>query len=161
MKTTIILLFIAFTTRSCGPFSSLSERDDGMKRAFAVADTTGQERTSFQLGEAFEMSFAITNLTGKDQSYYSTGPTVIFEIRQADSTIASSVDGLAWIQVVLSGRILNGRSEKHEWRAPNSPARNPKIELPPGTYTARAVLRYGFTGVAVAQPSEITFNVVP
>ena len=107
------------------------------------------------------MEFQISNSTGKNQTYHHTGPQVTFEIIQGDSTIATSVDGLAWPQVVLAGAIENGNSEIYSWKAPNSLARDPAITLLPGTYTARAVMHYSFVEVGAEPISPITFTVIP
>lgn len=158
MKAAFLISLVVLAFRSCDLFSPM-EPDNGMRVTFAIADTTGQSRTTFRTGESFDLIFAITNLTGKDQIYRHSGPTVIFEIRQADSTITSSVDGLAWVQVVESGVLRNGQTETQTWRAPNSPARQPRIELAPGDYFARAVMRYGFQKAPVVEPPDIPFRI--
>lgn len=158
MKAAFPISLVVLAFRSCDLFSPM-EPDNGMRVTFAIADTTGQSRATFRTGESFDLIFAITNLTGKDQIYRHTGPTVILEIRQADSTIASSVDGLAWVQVVESGVLRNGQTHTHNWRAPNSPATKSTIKLAPGDYFAHAVMRYGFHEVTIMEPPDIPFRV--
>lgn len=157
MKAAFLISLVVLAFRSCELFSPM-EPDNGMRVTFAIADTTGQSRATFRTGESFELILAITNLTGKDQVFRHTGPTVIFEIRQADSTIASSVDGLAWVQVVESGVMRNGQTHTHNWRAPNSPATESTVKLAPGDYFTRAVMRYGFQA-PVVEPPDIPFRI--
>lgn len=158
MKAAILFISAVVAFRSCNLFSPM-EPDNGIRIAFALADTTGVRASSFKPGEDLDLSLAITNLTGKNQIYHHTGPTVIFEIRQADSTIASSVDGLAWVQVVESGVLRNGQTQSQTWRGPNLWARQPRIELQPGDYFAHAVMRYGFHEVTIMEPPDIPFRI--
>lgn len=158
MKAAFLISLVVLAFRSCDLFSPM-EPDNGMRVTFAIADTTDQSRTTFRTGESFDLIFAITNLTGKDQIYRHTGPTVILEIRQTDSTIASSVDGLAWVQEVACGVLRNGQTQTYSWRAPNSWARQQRIELQPGDYFARAAMRYGFQKAPVVEPPDIPFRI--
>jgi len=116
---------------------------NGINTQFKLYDTNGVEKTIFSSGDDFEIRFFIANLSGRDLSYHYTGIPVTFEIQQNDSIVATSVDGLAFPQVILGDEVKNGETYKASWIAPNSPAREPKISLPVGNYKA-LVKHYGF-----------------
>jgi hypothetical protein len=128
-----------------------------MVSSFTLADTNGRPAVAFHSGDSFDCSLVVSNLSDQDQVYHSTGPTVIFEIVQGDSAVATWVDGLAWTQDVRRGVIGRGQAERQGWRGPNTRART--VTLVPGAYTAVARLRYAFSTANVRDPEPIQFSV--
>ena len=161
MRIALLILLSALIGRSCDSGLDLMTESGNVVTTLALADTNGLPQTTFHFGESFDFTFGITNLTQHAQTYHHTGPTVRFEIVQGDSILATSVDGLAWIQVVLEGSIPLGGSESATWRGPKPLGGNPYFKLYPGQYSARAKLGYYFEAVRPAAPPPVTFVVVP
>jgi len=126
---------------------------------FRLRDLTGIESYSFGSGDEFTMLLALTNQTKQTQAFAYGPPTVFFEIRIGDSLVCSSVDGLAFVQVVERGTIEAGKTLAHEWRAPNSPALPGRIVLQPGQYIARVSIGYSFDNFGVLPAKAIAFTV--
>ncbi len=115
----------------------------GFPTTFSVTDTTGRPASTFHPGDSFDISFAVSNQSGADQSYHYTGVPVVFQIVRGDSVVATSIDGFLFPQVVLGGRLRNGETYSASWRAPNTSARIPHLDLSAGDYEAR-ILHGGF-----------------
>jgi hypothetical protein len=127
--------------------------------SYRLTDTSGVEKTKFRSGEDFLVTLAITNLTREPQIYAHTGPVVIFSVLLGDSTIATSVDGLAWPQNVIVDTLGVAQTLTFLWRGPNSPARIPRRSLAPGYYTVAAVFRTVFGGHEVSDPKPLSLLV--
>jgi hypothetical protein len=160
MKTIIIFGLIAICINGCN--QSTSPSDKPLTTTFTLTDTSGQTVSQFHSGEEFKLAFTVTNTTKDTLTFYrgSTAPAVIFQIMKNDSVIASSVDGYAFLAVVLGGYVAPGQSLQGEWKAPNTPAQNPKVLLNPGSYQAK-VLFPNFNQAKVNPVSSITFSVSP
>jgi hypothetical protein len=129
--------------------------------AFRLADTTGIPSAIFHTGRSMDMSCVLSNPSNVDVVYHEPSPAVVFRIASGDSTIASSTDGLAFPQVIVTGTLTSGKSFSFTWRGPNTAGRNPQISLPPGNYTARATLKIAFDNAIVTPPVDIGFTVIP
>ncbi len=128
---------------------------------FRLADSTGQERRAFHPGESFDIAFSVTNMTPASLTFTKgdTGPDLRLYLLRGDSIAASSVDGYAFAQVVTGGYLDPGDSLNALWRAPNTPARDPKIVLGRGLYEIRASLPY-FHEIQIQQVFLIGFVIV-
>jgi hypothetical protein len=131
----------------------------GFQVSYQLTDTSGVSKTSFKSGEDFLVTLAITNLTGEPQIHAHTGPVVIFSVLLGDSTIATSVDGLAWPQNVIVDTLGAAQTLTFRWPGPNSPARIPRRSLAPGYYTVAAVFRTVFGGHEVSDPKPLSLLV--
>jgi hypothetical protein len=152
MKMIYFLLLAGIFLIACNEDNS-SVGVNGVNTQFKLYDSNGIEKTTFKSGDDFEMRFSLVNLSGRDLSYHYTGVPVGFEIRQNDSIIATSVDGMMFIQVILGGEVKNGDTFKVNWIAPNSPARDPKLILPAGNYKA-FVKHYNFFDEGILKESS-------
>jgi hypothetical protein len=128
---------------------------------FRLRDMNGNESNTFRSGIEFQMHLTLTNETRHIQDFTFGAPTVFFEVRIGDSLVCTSVDGLAFVQVVERGRILAGQTFSHEWRAPNSPVLPGRIVLQPGQYIARASIGYSFDNFDRLPARELTFTIMP
>lgn len=159
MKALIILCCIALFAVGCDigdPFPF-----DGISITFAVTDTLGKKTSYLLVGEPFELHFTLTNSTGSDLTYHYTGPPVVLRVQIGDSTVASSVDGLAWVMIVRQGMLASGGSYSVTWRAPNTPWSGRQITLLPGQYYA-GVQTNGFFDKFRLQPvAPIGFTIYP
>jgi len=86
----IVILFSAVFLCLYG--CNIGEPSDGFRTDFRLTDVPGNTRATFHSGEDFIMHFTLTNFSGRDQYYSRSGPATIFEIRQADTLAAASVD---------------------------------------------------------------------
>jgi hypothetical protein len=161
MRAAFIVLICVLIGRSCDSGVEPAVPQGEIKTTFSLADTLGSPRTMFHISDRFDFKFSITNLTPKAQTFHITGPMVIFEIRQGDSTLATSVDGLAWIMVYMTGSIPSGGSESQAWRGPKPPGGDPAFGLTPGHYSARARLRYEFGDVRISPTPDSPFVMLP
>ena len=161
MKNTILALALIAGIGGCDLGEQASTSIEPLSATFQMTDTSGRQTTNFRSGEDFEMGFTVSNTARKTLTYHvgSSGPVVIFQILQGDSVVATSVDGYAFLMVVVTGHIQPGQSLGERWRGPNTPARNPQIVLDPGPYTVRASF-VGFDEVEIEPVSPIAFSIV-
>ena len=152
MKRLISLLLIAALLAGCDLLNPGSSGESSANPSLTLTDTLGRSTWRFHTGEDFYMYFSLRNTTGDTLTYYHTGPSIIFSILKGDSLVATSVDGMAFPQVVIGDIVPPGDTLKAWWRAPSSPARVEKLVLAPGSYKA-----------AVSFPwlSETMFGAVP
>ena len=153
----IVFLLLVFGCNSNQPVQNNSD----ISTSFTLSDTNGVSGTIFHSGESFDMHFVLHNFSGTEHTYTFTGYKVMFQIEQADSIIASSIDGYMFAQVLLSGKVKNGESFTSTWRAPNTVTQDPKIILPVGTYKARVLHKNFFNNYQVPATKEILFSIVP
>lgn len=108
------------------------------------------------------MTFSIVNTTNDTLAYEraNSGPSVIFRILKGDSVVASSVDGYAFLMVVLGGTVVPHDTLRGYWKTPTTPAQNPKVTLYQGSYEAQ-VLFPRFDMVQVDSVTPIPFTVEP
>jgi len=159
MRTFNLLALIAILMCACNRATTPTEGKGFLTATFTLSDTTGQASTVFHSGQQFDVSFSVTNTTMETLTYYYTLPPVIFQILKGDTSVATSVDGYVFPQVVLRGYLAPGRALQGAWKAPNTPAQNPKVVLAPGSYEAHVSFR-NFEQVKVNQVSPITFSIV-
>lgn len=157
MKILFIVCMASVTFRTCESGEPIVF--DGLVIKLDVTDTTGRESRQFRPGESFDLRFSMTNMTGTPLSYEHTGPEVVLLVMAGDSLVASSVDGLMWVQVVQAGSLRNGDSFSLTWRAPNTPWTGRVISLDPGRYTAAVSVRARFDGVTPPVVTPIAFTV--
>ena len=144
--------------RVSGEGSSANNEDcitAGFQLSYGLTDTNGVGKTTFKSGEDFLVTLALTNRTAEIQVFARSGPIVVFSVLSADSTIATSVDGLAWPQVVILDTLGVAETRTFRWRGPNSPARIPRRSLAPGYYAVAASFRTVFGGHDVCDPKAL------
>jgi hypothetical protein len=155
-----VMVLISLTAAGCGLISS--NANGKLTATFTLADSAGHPSTTFYSGDHFDMSFSLINTTADTLTYHrgSTAPPVIFEILRSDSVVATSIDGYAFVQVVLGGFVAPGDSLIGDWEAPNTPAQSPRVVLSPGSYQAK-VLYPAFEQTETNSVSTINFAIVP
>ncbi len=159
MKSWISFMLIAFLFAGCDLLSPGPSGDSTQNPSFTLSDTLGRSTSQFNTGEDFDMYFSLRNTTGDTLTYYHSGPSIIFSILKGDSIVATSVDGMAFPQVVIGDVVPPGDTLKARWTAPNSPARVEKLILPPGSYEAEVSFpRFAEAKFRALPP--ITFSVV-
>ncbi len=172
MKRSIALLALLFPIFGCDlGHSPISDRDlgnslyrepGGFQITFRLLDTTGIPTAVFHAGDSFDMEFVLRNMSGKDQTFHHTGPPVWFDILSADTVLCTSIDGMAFPQVVLGGTVRDGETYRATWRAPNSLGRRPRIiSLAPGIYLARAHHGVFFDNYRLPPTNTTPFAVLP
>jgi hypothetical protein len=161
MYNKIPVLVLLFGIIGC----DLGERAPGsmepLSATFRLTDASSREATSFRSGEEFDVIFVLTNTTGGEVTFHKAdyGPLAHFTILQGDSVVATSIDGYAFPMVATTGRLEPGQSLQEYWRAPNTPARDPRIVLTPGLYQARASF-VSFDKVEVKKVPPIAFSII-
>jgi len=157
-----LLVAIAFCIGGCDLGERIPTPSESLQPTFRMTDTTGRETNSFRFGEEFDVSFTVINTTGKTLTFYrgDSGPDVVFRILKADTLIASSIDGYVFLMVVTVGHLPSGETLQGLWRGPNTPARTPRLVLPPGIYTVQAFYPQ-FDEVGVKKVSPMIFSVLP
>jgi len=133
-----------------------------LSATFRLTDTCGHEVTSFRSGEDFDISLSVVNTTSRRLTVYrgDSSPDVIFRILQADTVVATSIDGYAFAQVATIGYIEPGQALEGRWRAPNTHAQNPRIVLIPESYRVQSFFPR-FDEVEVKQVLPINFSITP
>jgi len=154
-----IITFIFLS--GCDILQTKSDNNYNLTASFNLSDTTGQESNTFNSGESFNMSFRLINSTPDTLTYTrgSPAPSVIFQILREDSVEATSVDGYAFLQVVLGGSLAPGDTLKGFWKAPNTPAQYPKVILTSGNYQAKVTFPK-FNNANINQVSPINFSII-
>lgn len=162
MKTAISLLLAVVIITGCSLLGRKSNRTSILAPTFTLTDTTGHVTTTFHSGEHFIMTFSLVNTSREGLSYRrgSTKPPVVFKIVRNDSTVATSIDGYAFAQVVLGGYLAVGDTLKGRWTAPTTPPQNPKVVLSPGSYKAKVVYPAFDQEVTVKPVSPVDFTVI-
>ena len=135
-------------------------KPEPLTATFKLTDTTGRETATFRSGENFDFSFAITNTSDQQITYHKgdSGPVASFTILQGDSVVATSLDGYVLLMVATTGHLQPGQNLGENWRAPNTPARDPQIVLSPGLYEAQLSF-VGFDEAEVKQIPPLTFSI--
>lgn len=141
----IFLLLLILNLFSCdvlSPDKNEQKKNSEIKTIFLLTDTTKQIKKTFRSGEEFYMIFQLINNSNDTIIYTlgSTRPPIIFTITQANSIVSTSIDGYIFIDIMKSGKILPNDTLITEWKAPNTPAKNPQIVLEPGLYRANVLL---------------------
>ena len=166
------ILLVSLLIRSCdlgntpekvSDEGSIANNEDcitaGFQLSYRLTDTNGVGKTTFKSGEDFLVTLAITNLSSEIQIIAHSGPIVIFSALSADSTIATSVDGLAWPQNVILDTLGVAETLTFRWQGPNSVARIPRRSFAPGYYTVAAGFRTVFGGHEVCDPKPLNLLV--
>jgi len=70
---------------------------------FLLKNSQGVETTQFVFGQDISFHYSVENTTENTYSYINqdTSPLVTFEVYKKDSLIGTSVDGLAFIPVIV------------------------------------------------------------
>ena len=159
MKTMAFFTFFAILIDGCDILKTKSNGNGGLTATFSISDTTGHASTVFHSGDHFMVSFSLANTTNDTLTYGYTGTPIRFRILQDGREIASSTDGVVFLQYVQGGFIAPGDTFAASWKAPNTQFQNPKVVLMPGTYQA-TVLFSQVAEARVATVLPITFSVV-
>jgi hypothetical protein len=162
MKRLTLLSVFVFLFYGCDHGEEVSTLSEPLSATFQLTDTLGHDTTSFRSNRNFDISFRVTNTTGKRLTYYrgNSGPDVIFKIIQADTIVATSTDGYAFLMVATVGHLEPGQTMQGQWRAPNTPARIPKLVLTPGSYKVQTFFPR-FDEVEVKELLPISFSINP
>ena len=159
MKMTTTLALIGILFAGCDILKTKSSDNAGLTADFSLSDTTGHASTVFRSGEQFLMSFSVVNTTNDTLTYHYSEPPVVFSILKNRSVVASSIDGYAFPMNVNTGLVAPGKALANSWKAPNTPAQNPKVVLAPGTYEA-SVSFSQFDEAKVDPVPTISFSVI-
>ena len=159
MKMMTTLALIAILIAGCDILKTKSNGNGGLTATFSLTDTTGHVATVFHSGEQFLMSFSVVNTTNDTLTYHYSEPPVIFSILKDGNVVASSTDGYVFPMNVNAGFVAPGKALAGSWKAPNTPAQNPKVMLAAGTYQA-SVSFSQFEEAKVNPVSTITFSVI-
>ena len=168
----LCILLASMITHSCdighpvdGPVQNGSPNGQGncitsgFQLTYQIKDTLGSSKVVFKSGEDFVVTLGITNLTGQAQIFALGGPVVVFSVKSVDSTVASSMDGLAWPQNVLLDTLGVAETRTFGWRGPNTMAHKPRLSLAPGSYTVAAEFKTVFGGQDVCDPKAVALIV--
>ena len=160
MKTLFCCLFVTVLINACNSPTSSNTGNGSLTATFTLADTTGKQGSQFHSGAEFLLSFTLTNTTHDTLTFHrgNSGPSITFHIFKNDSTVATSIDGYAFLEVVLGGYVAPGESLQGVWRAPTTPVQNPKVVLNLGTYSA-TVSFPSFDQAKVNPVSPIIFSI--
>lgn len=158
MKTLAVLAFICMCAIACN--QGTSPLNGPLPVSFTMTDTAGQTISQVHPGEDFLLSFKLTNTTPDTLNYVwaNSGPSVVFRIQNNDSVLASSVDGYIFLMDAPHRYLSPGQSLQTEWKAPTTPAQNPKVMLTSGSYEA-TVYFPSFYEIKIDPVSPITFRV--
>jgi hypothetical protein len=161
----ICIIVFVFLFCSCDILDSTDDpgidEEQGLTADFFLYDTTGKAAIIFQPGENFIVSFSFENTFDDTIRYWKPSlsrPAVIFEILGEDGLVSTSIDGYLFPAVGGWGVMLPGRTLLVQWKAPNTPVRDPQIILTPGLYETRMLLPD--FGVEVKTETSITFKVI-
>lgn len=159
MKPILLVLLSSAVFRWCDDMPPTPPIAIPVQSEFTMTDDTGSPVAAVAPGETFYLNVRIRNPIGSDRLYTHTGPAFSFEILQGAKTVVSSVDGLVWAQVVRTDTLRSGSTDTYRWRAPWPPTGKMPVILPPGSYTAHPVCRYGFIDGFVLHVPDISFSV--
>jgi hypothetical protein len=159
MRLIIIAMALGLAFYACDSFDGSGDDDTKLFKELTILDTLGNQKSSFMSGEEFQLRFTLTNQTRRDLTYHFTGFPVVFHVVQGDSVIATSTDGYIFPQVVLTGTLYRDSTIIYTWRAPNTPARESKIVLPPGQYTGRVLHGSFFVQFKAPNTDDVVFSV--
>jgi len=154
------MVFIVGVVVGCNSMSTGPAHETVLTATFALADTTGKRTTTFHSGDQFDMFFTLKNTMEEALTFHYTLPPVYFQILQYDSVIASSIDGYTFPAIVLGGSVAPGEALSGSWRAPTTPAQEPRVILAPGVYQANVIFST-FDQVRIKTVAQINFLVVP
>lgn len=162
MKAIISFALLSILLAGCDLLKNKSNGNAVLSASFSLTDTTGKPMGIIHPSQQFDLSFLLINTTADTITFHrgNSGPSVTFQILKDDSIVATSVDGYAFLQVVLGGFVAPHDTLRAYWKAPTTPAQNPIVTLYPGSYEAK-VLFPTFDQVNVNPVSQIEFSVVP
>ncbi len=125
---------------------------------FLLKNSQGVETTQFVFGQDISFHYSVENTTENTYSYINqdTSPLVTFEVYKKDSLIGTSLDGLAFIPLIVE-KTLNARETvtvEYNWLSTG--VHQP---LPVGEYTAKARPKLEFSNINNPGLEEINFRV--
>ncbi len=158
MKSLMIFVFIVVLGGCKNKVTETEEKT--LYTEFQLIDSLGVPTTSFHVGDNVYFYCAIINRTGETQPWWksSTAPIVFFEVFIGDSFIGSSVDGMGFADMIVSGKLLNSDilALKDSWLA------NLKHGvLPVGEYTVWAKPQLRFDNFGALPDEKIDFKILP
>ena len=118
MKTSILSLILILLLVSC-----LEENDFNPQNItvnFSVSDTSGFEKHQFLKNEEFLVTFKVSNNSGKELSFYSSPPVVVYSVLKEDSIISRSTDEMIYIAIFSTSKLKDGDFFQDKWIGPNS-----------------------------------------
>jgi hypothetical protein len=159
VKRIALCLLVTLLVAACDKFP-VGAGAGAVATALTLHTTAGAEARVFRSGEEFEMRFSLSNSMRSPLCAQYTPPELVFRIHAGDSLVASSVDGMAFPQVLLTVCVEAGQGISLRWNAPNAPGRSPAISLPPGEYTA-SVHHALYALAVVPRALPVAFTVAP
>ena len=126
---------------------------------FTLLNTAGRRSVIFVGRDTITVHFALTNNSGKALPYHYTGTPIVLKITKADAAIATSVDGLVFVQIVRGGVLETGQSVVVDWRLPNATLSGQTSFLSPGSYQAVVLSSGMFDSFQMNRPEPIQFTV--
>lgn len=139
--------------------TSMNASKSEVTTKFFLKNSQGAETTRFGFGQDISFNYSIENTTKNAYSYLNpdTGPLVIFEVYEKDSLIGASVDGLAFIPVIVEDTLKAGETLTTEYNWLSAAEHKP---LPVGEYTAKARPRLKFNNINNPVLEELNFRVI-
>jgi hypothetical protein len=161
MKPTTFMVILALGVAGCDLGEGQANRVEVLSATLQLTNTSGRDAVTFHPAEDFDVTFTLTNTTGKRVTFYrgSSAPDVLFRVLEADSVVASSVDGYVFLMVTSIGSLEPGQSMRGYWRGPTTPHQYPRVVLSPGVYNL-AVRFPKFDGALSKEVPAIPFSVV-
>jgi len=126
--------------------------------SFTCTDTLGQSENVFYTGCPFYLTFTMANATGRDQSYYWTGPVSEIRILRNDTIIVSQHQNISWPQVILHGTLPANSTLTNRWLAPVIDG-DSLVTLPAGNYRADVIINARFNNTDIEYPRHISFSI--
>jgi hypothetical protein len=163
MKLLMLLILIALFTGGCHHATAPNEETKTLTATFTLTDTTGRTAAQFRSGEAFLISFALTNNTPDTITYRSGIPIVSFTILKNDSVFTSSYFGCPipkTSSILIVGHVPPGQTLQSSWKAPTPLCQSIPMVLVSGSYQACVSFPF-FSGVKVDSVAPIPFTVIP
>jgi len=139
--------------------TSMNASKNDITTKFFLKNEQNIETTQFGFGQDISFNYLIENTTENTYSYLNqdTGPLVTFEVYKKDSLIGASVDGLAFIPVIVEDTLKAGETLTTEYNWFSAAVHQP---LPVGEYTAKARPKLEFNNINNPFLEELNFRVI-
>lgn len=131
---------------------------DGLLSEFHLTDPSGQQTTTFEVGQDVGFNYSLQNLSGGEQPFANpdTGPFVTFELYRDGLRVGTSDDGSGYATVIERDTLKVSEKLIHVY---NWHSVVQHSLLPAGHYTAWAKPRLRFERLDTPEPQRIDFTV--
>lgn len=159
MKYTILMIFFIIALTGCDKDNGVTQptQNNIIYTSLTCTDTLGNPKTSFSAFEKFYLTFQMTNKTGKDQTFYFSGPFSEIYISKNDTIVSRQFDGITWAQVINQYVLKAESTYTNKWLAPVNPA-HPNLRLVSGTFEAD-VFFPALNDVIIKFPEKVQFSI--